>query len=251
LDALKAIVRNPNDLRFFVHDKRRGENVSAKSLQAVKVTLFRGVPALEVRKAEDFYEIRGFLSIDGKRVGLDELAMRMEYFIEAGDRWYLVDKLKVLNLILTLKQKQNLLQVHQSQFKSFQQQVLARLEEHVAVDYTYLKPATPKQLREEGFTADHERILYLSDFGRYVMIIPVIRYGEIEIPIRTRRLIYTADSLGTDFLVKRDDHAEEAMIRLLLKQHPDFLEQFDNDLHYFYLNKKEFLEEAWFLNSFA
>src|SRR5690606_24616970 len=45
LDALKAIVRNPNDLRFFVHDKRRGENVSAKSLQAVKVTLFRGVPA--------------------------------------------------------------------------------------------------------------------------------------------------------------------------------------------------------------
>src|SRR5690606_24351314 len=184
------------------------------------------------RKSESFYELQGYLLVDGQRIGVDELPVRFEAFAEAGDTLYLLDKLKVLNLILTLKRKQNLLQIHHSQFKPFQQQVLARLEEHVAVDYTYLKPATPRQLKEEGFTAAPERIVYLSDFGRYVMIIPVIRYGEIEIPIRTRRLIYTADSLGTDFLVKRDEDAEESMIRLLLKQHRDFLEQFDNDLHY-------------------
>jgi len=250
LDALKAIVRNPNALQVFKHDKQLGENISAKSVRPIVVALFRGVPQLEVRKTEGFYEVRGYLLLNGQRVGLEALPVRLAYFIEVADTLYLIDRLKVLNLILTLKRKQNVLQIHASQFKAFQQQVLTRLEEHVAVDYTYLKPATPKQLKDQGFTEPHERILYLSDFGRYVMIIPVIRYGEIEIPIRTKRLIYTADSLGTDFLVKRNDHAEEAMIRLLLKQHPDFLEQFDNDLHYFYLNKKEFLEEAWFLNSF-
>lgn len=250
LDALKAIVRNPDGLPVFVHDRQRGENISAKTLKPVNLALFRGVPQLEVRKSESFYELKGYLSVDGQRIGVDELPVRFEAFAEAGNTLYLLDKLKVLNLILTLKRKQNLLQIHHSQFKLFQQQVLARLEEHVAVDYTYLKPATPKQLKEQGFTAAPERIVYLSDFGRYVMIIPVIRYGEIEIPIRTRRLVYTADHLGTDFLVKRDEDAEEAMIRLLLKQHPDFLEQFDNELHYFYLNKTVFLEEDWFMNAF-
>lgn len=250
LDALRAIVRNPDELSIFMHDKDLGENISAKSLKPVRVALFRGVPELEVRKIAEFYEIRGYIRLNGQRLGLEALEVRLGYFIDGDDTLYLMDRLKMLNLVLTLNRKQNLLQIHKNQFKVFQQQVLARLEEHAAVDYTYLKPATKKQLREEGFTAAHEKIVYLSDFGRYVMIIPVIRYGEIEIPIRTRRLIYTADSLGTDFLVKRDEDAEESMIRLLLKQHQDFLEQFDNDLHYFYLSKSEFLEEDWFLNSF-
>jgi len=51
-------------------------------------------------------------------------------------------------------------------------------------------------------------------------------------------------------LVKRNDVEEAAFKALLIAQHPYFEEQLTDDLHYFYLHKKRFLDEDWFLNVF-
>lgn len=43
---------------------------------------------------------------------------------------------------------------------------------------------------------------------------------------------------------------EDRFTALLIKQHPYFEEQLTDPLHYFYLHKKRFLQEDWFLNVF-
>lgn len=128
--------------------------------------------------------------------------------------------------------------------------MLNKLENKLLIDYTYIKPATQEQIKKEGFDQPAEKIIYLSDFGAHVMIIPVLRYGEAEIPIRTQRQIYGTDEKGNQFLVKRRDDEEIAFTALLVKLHPYFNEQLDNGLDYFYLHKRHFLDEEWFLNVF-
>src|SRR5690606_32886114 len=43
---------------------------------------------------------------------------------------------------------------------------------------------------------------------------------------------------------------EQTFITLLIKQHPHLPEQLDNQLYYFYLHKKYFLDETWLLPAF-
>ena len=101
-----------------------------------------------------------------------------------------------------------------------------------------------------GLTQTPEKIIYLSDLDNYILINPVVKYGQVEIPVFTKRQIYAQDNKGQTFLVSRDEGTEDQFTALLLRQHPDFYEQLDNDLPYFYLNRERFLDEDWFLNAF-
>src|SRR5690606_32061734 len=82
------------------------------------------------------------------------------------------------------------------------------------------------------------------------MIIPVVRYGDAEVAIRTEKQVKAIDAKGNEFGVPRDDVFEQDFLALLIKQHPYFSEQLDNPLYYFYLHKKYFLDEEWFLPVF-
>jgi SNF2 family DNA or RNA helicase len=55
---------------------------------------------------------------------------------------------------------------------------------------------------------------------------------------------------GDIITVPRNDEAEIRFTALLLKQHPDFIEQLDDPQPHFYLHKERFLQEDWFLNAF-
>jgi len=250
LKALKAIIKNPAGYHFYYHDKDQSENVIANSLVSIKAKILVDSLNLVVVRNSLFYEIEGYLMIHGERISFNDLRIKLDYFVLKGDSLYLLDKLQVLNVIELFKKNNNQLTIHHSKFKEFKTKVLSVLEEKIQIDYKDVKLATPKQLAQQGFNEEPEKIIYLSDADGNVMIIPVMRYGDVEIPIRTKKQIYSSDGLGTDFSVKRKDVDEEQFMTLLLKQHPDFIEQLENDLHYFYLDKKYFLQEEWFLNTF-
>ena len=250
IEALKAIVKNPLGYDFYFHDAAISDNVTASSVFPVKVGLLHDDAKLAVNPNNQFFEISGTINIAGRQHRLKELSTRFTYFVSAGDGLYLVPSLQQLKVIgLFAKNEENLF-VHASKFNELQRQVLAKLEDKVSIDYKHIPPATPAQLTAEGFDKQTERIIYLSDFGAHVMIIPVMRYGEVEISIRTYKQIYSTDKKGKTFMVKRDDEAENDFMALLLKQHPFFEEQLTDDLQYFYLHKKYFLNEEWFLEVF-
>ncbi|ASU35149.1 DEAD/DEAH box helicase [Mucilaginibacter xinganensis] len=248
--ALRAIVNNPMEYDFYYHDSTISENVTAGSIMPVKVGLLNGDVKLAVEPREPFFELSGTLVINDKIYEVKDLRLKFTYFIFNGEDLYLVNNLQQLNIISLLTKKQDNLLVHTSKFDEFRKQLLVKLEDKVAVNYKHIPLATPLQLKQQGFNNETERIIYLSDFGAHVMIIPVMRYGEVEISVRTKKQIYSVDNGGKQFLVKRNDDDEINFTALLVKQHPFFEEQLDNDLDYFYLHKKRFLDEDWFLNVF-
>ncbi|MDB5121772.1 MAG: ATP-dependent helicase [Sphingobacteriales bacterium] len=248
--ALRAIINNPLNHSFYYHNNEVSENVTAASVVPVHLHLVKNDIVLNVSRKEQFYELGLSLKINDETYDLKDLILKFTYFLSLDDQLFLVDNLQTLALIELIKKKTDHLLIHESKYKEFNKQLLAKLEDNITIDYQHIKPANPHQLEREGFNSEAEKIIYLSDFGSQVMIIPVMRYGEAEIPIRTRRQIYGVDEKGNEFLVKRNNTEEIAFTALLIRQHPFFEEQVTNDLHYFYLHKKRFLEEEWFLNAF-
>ncbi len=248
--ALKAIVNNPLLFDFYYHDSEQGENITASSIVKTEVDLLPDTLHLTVSRKQVFYEITGTIKIGDVVYPISDLSIKFSYFILADDKLHLVENLQILAIIELLKRKAGEVLIHESKFQLFKNQFLDKIEEKVNIDFIYIKPATPAQIQIHGFDKPPERLIFLSDFGSHVMIVPVMRYGEAEVPIRTKKAIYGIDENGENFLVKRDILAEINFTALLIKQHPFFEEQLDNDLYYFYLHKKRFLEEDWFLNVF-
>lgn len=249
LKALKAIIRNPGRYRFYTHQSGNSDNITATSIAPVRVALLPGSVQLSVSQEGAFYAVRGQLLADNKSYSLQEVQLRFDWFLQADDTLYLIDHLPALGMIEMLKRRDHFL-IHANKYGEFKGQLLDKLEDRIDIDYQYLPQAAPEEVIKSGYDSTIQRIIYLSDLKNYVMIIPVVRYGEVEIPIRTKRQVHAVDAKGKEFLIKRDDAAERAFTALILSQHPHFEEQLADDLHYWYLHRDRFLSEDWFLQVF-
>ncbi|WP_158827575.1 DEAD/DEAH box helicase [Mucilaginibacter lacusdianchii] len=249
--ALRAVVKNPLGYPFYYHNSEVSDKITAASVMPVVVKSLPNQLTLTVAQKGNFFEIAGNVKIAGETYELKSMQVVLTYFVKAGEVFYLADNLQVLNVIELFAGKPENLLIHQSKYPEFKLQVLSKLEDKIHMRYQHIKPATSIQLQQQGFNAETESIIYLSDFGSHVMLIPVMRYGEVEISTRTKRQIYSVDNRGNEFMVQRNEAEEDDFTALLIKQHPQFEEQlYDNDLHYFYLHKRHFLDEDWFLNVF-
>ncbi len=250
ITGLKAVVKNPLNLPVYYHNSEASENVIASALTAVNLGNITSNIALTVRQKGAFYEISGKLEVDGTAIELKDIQLAFTCFIQAGNTLYLVKNLQSLNIINFFKKKPGSLLIHSSKYGAFKNGLLEKLEANTSISYTYIRPATPSQMERYGFYAEKEKIIYLSDSGNYVSIIPVMKYGDIEIPIRSKKGVYATDEKGVEFAVQRDTQLEDAFTAMLTRQHPDFREQLEDVLPEFYLHKDRFLNEDWFLNAF-
>lgn len=250
IEALHTVVANPLKLRFFYHEPEFSENVTAGSLKEVNV----GDPikdiTLSIRKEDEWYFIVPQILIGNKVLPFSDIEIKYDYFILRGESIHLLAKFHLLKLARFFKQQPSGLKLHKSEYTNVQQNILAKLEDLISVNYSFVEPGSKKQIKQSGVNASREKFIYLSDLDNYVLINPVMQYGPVEIPVLTKRQIYTQDSEGEVFAVDRDRNAEVNFIALLLKQHEDFEEQLETELPYFYLHKKRFLSEDWFLNAF-
>lgn len=247
--VVKALVDNPLRYEFYYHDSSVSEKITARSLLRVDVS--RPELSFKVRVNENggIYSAAGELYINHRYCPLNRIALRFDHFVVQDDHWYLCEHAGWWNAISYFKKHEPLQLAHED-FRRFQKEVLAEIETCVEVEHEYLHQATPAQLQAKGFDQSPEKLIYLSDLGEFVMIDPVMVYGDIEIPVLSKKQIYAEDTSGKSFLVKRDAEAENEFTALLVRQHPDFLEQLDNPLAYFYLHRVRFLDEEWFLGAF-
>ncbi len=250
-DALKQVFHNPLQLRFFRHDSAKSENVTATSLNEVKPAASKADLFLNVYQRGTHYEIIPGMGINHKQYLLTQVDFRFDYFVQVKNDLYLLAGFHLMKLCHFFRYQQPVIQVPANDFHQFKTAVLDKLEERVVIKYHNLKTGTPKQIQEANLAGQPEKLIYLSDLNPYVMITPVMRYGNIEIPVRTKRQIYAIDKSGNHFIVERNDDAEIRFTAMLLRQHPDFTEQLENDLNHFYLHKQQLLDENWFQEVFA
>jgi hypothetical protein len=247
--ALKTIIKNPLGLRFFYHNPEFSENVSAGSLIEVQVGAILDKVSLLVNKQDQVYQATLQLQVGEHTLHPQQVQLKYNYFILYQGMLYLAANTSIVKL-LNYFSSRRMLQVHDLQFDNFQKEVLEKLENQVEVIHTYIQAATEEQIEEAGLQGATERIIYLSDLNQYVIINPVMRYGSVEVPVRSRKVVYLPDPRGRLMAMQRDERAEDAFLSFLLKQHPLFYEQLEDSPPYFYLHRDRFLDEDWFLETF-
>jgi SNF2 family DNA or RNA helicase len=250
LEALQAVIRNPLGLSFYYHHNNTSENIVAASLRPVSINQQGAYLALYVTKKDSWYELRPQFTIGSKSYGLHELEIKYDYFVLLDGSLYLVNHFSAVQAIQLFPKSKATLTIHESKFAEFRKTVLSTLEDKIPVYYSFITAATEEQLSAGQADIAVERFIYLSELGDFIIIDPVMRYGDTDIPIRTKRQVYGLDKKRNEFVVNRDDAAEIQFTALLLQQHAFFEEQLENDLPYFYLHRKRFLQEEWFLNAF-
>lgn len=249
IQALKIILRNPLKLETFLHDKKISENVNATSIVPVELRMLVPDLKLFVLKKDPFYEVSGELFIHEKAYSFKSLSVKVHYFMQIGDIWYLMADSNILRIIDYFKKNNEKILIHASKFEEFRKSILEQLENKVTIHYGYIKTATKKQIAELGFDQPREKIIYLSQRENYVSIVPVVKYGNVEVPIFSKKQIYDTDKNGNVFKVERDRELEEQFISILTRQHPYFEDQlYEGEFFYLHINK--FMDENWFLDVF-
>jgi superfamily II DNA or RNA helicase len=255
LKALKAIVNNPLHIDCYLHDEKASSTVNANSVVLVDVSVLKVDLEIHVDEQGDTFAISGVLHLAGKAYAIADLELRYQYFVQVKNELYLIDNPYFLSVIDFFKQHQNNLVLERSAYEDFQQNILSVLEEKIKVNYSYLKPATKKQLIEQGFDLDNEQLIYLSESEDFVLLTPVMRYGGLEIPVISQKQIQAKDKRGKLFTLNRDEERELQFITTIAKMHPFLMEQqvaFSEQAHAdcFYMHRKRFLEPEWFLAAF-
>lgn len=248
-ELLKMIVKNPLNLDVFLHDDTVTEKITTKSIVPVDLDMLDGNIQLSVFRKEPFFEITGELHFQDTSCPFKELNVKHHCFILKRNKLSLIADADMLRVIEFFKANNQILLIHSSKYEEFRQTILANLEHRIRINYSYIVPATQKQLTDQHFDQTPEKVIYLSDHENYVDITPVMKYGNVEIPVLSKKQIFDTDRNGNVFQVERDHEQEIRFVSILLQQHSDFKEQL-NESDCFYLHKNKFLDEDWFPDAF-
>ncbi|OPC03463.1 DNA helicase [Elizabethkingia ursingii] len=246
-EALKHVVQNPLNLEVYYHDRDIAETISAKSLIPVNLDTLKAEIKLHVFQKEPFYEVTGELLFSDTSLPFSQVIIRNEYFVYYRNTYYLITDPDMQRVIQFFKSNNEILIIHSSKYEAFMQSILAPLEQQVQVNYSYIRQATPSQLADKDYQI--EKLVYLHQEGNYISITPVMKYGNVEIPVYSRKQLLDSDRNGNEFKIERDQNAEIRLTRIVMEQHSDFREQMEEH-EYFYLHKDKFLDDEWFLNAF-
>ncbi len=255
LEALKAVIANPLKLDCYVLDEKKSASITAGSILPASFSLLKPDLELDIDERGDSFAISGKMHVEGKAYPMEAIELHYRYFVRLNKRLHLVGNPSFLNIIEFFKQHRNNLVLEREAYETFQEKILSVLEEKVKINYAYLKPATEKQRIEQGFDLDNEQLVYLSESEDFVLLTPVMKYGNLEIPVISQKQIQGKDKRGKLFTLDRDREKELQFITTIAKSHPYFMEQateFAEQRHAdcFYMHRKHFLEPSWFLEAF-
>ncbi len=249
--SLRAIIKNPLHLDFYLHDYEKSENITATSLSPIQLSLNKGEIKLFITKTDAFFAVKGEIHMHTLTYNLQDLGILLDHFVLIGNQVVLIEYKLHFKFIRLFIHKGEQLLIHQSKFKEFNKLFLEPLAHAVELNFKDIPKASKPQLKENLYYQDMQALLFLEESEDFVNLIPVMRYGEVEIPILSKRNIFGTDHKGKQFLVDRKLKKETKVISLLLKQHPYFQEQMDDgSFQHFYLHRKYFLDKDWFLDAF-
>lgn len=203
---------------------------------------------LDVNQNQEFYEITGYISCDNLNISFDQVRMKSELFIRRGQDLYLIRNWNYLRTLSYFRKNHHKVIIHESQFDTFHARFLVPLENVVSINYSYVKKVSRKEIKQTELATVRAKRIYLTDSEHYIHITPVVEYGNVEIPILSRRKLLTIDQTGNSFEIPRNEDLEVAFLGQIIRLHKDFEFQLGGD--FFYLHKSQFTENDWFLNAF-
>lgn len=246
--ALQEVVKNPLHMPVYYHTNSmqfQARNFSKVKLQPIERDQF----TLEIQKRDTFYEVGLWLQIENQLYRVQDLTFAFDCFLVIGETFYVPKNYNIWKIVQFFKNLGTDLLVHESKYPHLQSHLLDSVSDLLKVNYRF-RSIIEASVSIQRAIQPPERIIYLSESENYIVIEPVMRYGTVEIPIRSKRPVYGSDEQGNPLLIHRREEEELQFLSFLLKQHPFFPEQLDDDLLYFYLHQDRFFDDDWFLNAF-
>lgn len=242
------IVRNPLHIPFYFHENSWDtKRVNPKNLELVTVLSGNPEATIFVRQSGDFYVLTCEVIIENKTFQSKNIHLSGSFF-RSAEKLFFVNNETIVQVLQFFKSKNHEIFIHQTQFASFREEFLNPLEQQVTVSYSFVKKAPAKIIKERSLNKVSEHLIYLSESDDYILITPVICYGEVEVSVLSKRTVYTENPDGTLYSVERNESAERRFLLSIQAQHPTF-EEFPQT-EFFYLHKQEFLDQGWFIDAF-
>lgn len=242
------ILHNPLNFPYYYYDTSwHVKKVVPQKLQLVTVKKGNAMAKIEVKQSGEFYVLTCEITVDNKTFQSKNIHLSGSFFI-SGNELHYIENTTVLRVLSFFKKQNHEIYIHQSQFNAFKTDFLDKLEQSVTISYSFIKKAPAKLIKQKSLDKINEYLIYLSESEDYILITPVISYGEVEVPVLSRRTVYTENPDGTLYSVQRDETAELRFVRSIQDQHPSFSELPQTE--FFFLHKQEFLDQGWFVDAF-
>lgn len=250
ISAIKKIVKNPLNYPFYYHDLKISDNITVQSIKETNIKLdSTAYISFKVNESDNFYEISAYYNLVDKRYNFRVIKLKFAFFFQIEGNLYPIENPYYLKLYSFFKESNYKITIHQSKFEDFKLKYLDPVEDKVEINYTFIKPATKKQIEQKGFHNEAIKKIYLEESEGYILLTPAVNYGPIEIPILSQKQINDVDENGNWFSLDRSHSMENNFAGLLSRLHPSFEDQL-GQFNYFYLHKREFLDSGWFLDAF-
>lgn len=250
MGRVKQIVQNPLNLPFYYFDRRGVFNakVTPKTLEQIALQKVDCSATISVKQQNEYFVMSCTVQIGPQILPSKRVKIVGSLFFWEGKTLNFIDNPAVLRVIDFFKENKHEVFIHSSQFEEFQETFLQKLEQTIAVHYEFVKKAPAKLVKQQSLDAITEYMIYLSESEDYILITPVVAYGETEVAALSRRSIFAANPAGGMYSIERKELLEQRFIRAVRETHPSFDDQHETD--FFYLHKQEFLESGWFLDAF-
>ncbi|SFF73792.1 Superfamily II DNA or RNA helicase, SNF2 family [Salegentibacter agarivorans] len=242
------ILKNPFNLQFYYFEPDwRNRKITPGKIRPVRFLIEDFDTTVQVEQKNNLYVLKLNFKINGHNYFSYNILQVGNYF-EIDHNFYFIKNEEVNKLLAFFRQKKHEIYLTQVQFLQLKKELLDPLEQAVKVKYDFIKKVPEKVRKEKFLDQVTEHMVYLSESDDYILITPVIRYGEIEAPILSRRNIYTEDEKGKMYVVDRNESMEHRFKRNIQAQHLDFDDNPQNE--FYYLHKQEFLDKGWFIDAF-
>lgn len=242
------VLNNPLDLPFYVsHENMINAKLTPKKLKPISIQQVRPKATIKVKNEGDFYRLSCQIKLKNKKISTQNILLKDRFILRNNILYYLNDQ-AIYNCLNFFKKNRDLVYIFSDEFDTFKQEILTPLGEFIEINYDFIKKASKKLIRQKALDQIADRMIYLTESDDWILITPIVTYGEIEVPILSKRTIHTTDSKGKTVVVERNEKKELQFLRQVQRQHQNFEEYPQTD--FFYLHKQTFLDEEWFLEAF-
>lgn len=248
IEDYRDIIKNPSSLDFY-HYKENWhlEKVTPKKISPISARASNPELEINVKESGDFYVLTCQVKVDDLRIKSKGIHFYDGLFMAKGTLYCLNNEAEI-KVLRFFKQNEHQIYLQREQFASFKEEFLDKLENVVTVSYSFIKPAPKAVVKEKSLDTVSKHFIYLSELDEFVLITPALSYGDVEVPVLSKRTVYTSNPDGTLYSIERDETAEHQFIRNIQAQHADFDKLPQTE--FYYLHKKEFLDDGWFIHAF-
>ncbi len=243
----KDILNNPFQFPLYYFDDDGGK-VTPQKLQLTEIKQLEANVILDILQENEFFILTGKFEFDNRKLSSGSFKLQSDLFAKYASVLYLFENKIALKLHYFLSGNNHKVFIHESQFNAFKEAFLFPLENQVQINYSFVKKAEKKQLKDSGLDGKIEKLIYLSESEEYILLTPTVVYGETEIPLLSKRNLRIFLPNGEMVEAERNTWEERGFLRTFQDLHPSF--KLENQHEFYYLHRQDFLENGWFLDAF-